>query len=92
MQTGAMKVYFQIAECSLSYAKITQTSAMKVYFQIAECSLSYAKIMQTSAMKVYFQIAECSLSYAKILIFPFSQRLYCRQNAPKRACNYINNV
>ena len=22
MQTGAMKVYFQIAECSLSYAKI----------------------------------------------------------------------
>ena len=39
-----MKVYFQIAECSLSYAKIMQTSAMKVYFQIAECSLSYAKI------------------------------------------------
>ena len=22
MQTGAMKIYFQIAECSLSYAKI----------------------------------------------------------------------
>ena len=24
MQTSAMKVYFQIAECSLSYAKIAQ--------------------------------------------------------------------
>ena len=62
-----MKVYFQIAECSLSSAKIVQTSAMKVYFQIAECSLSSAKIVQTSAMKVYFQIAECSLSSAKII-------------------------
>ena len=40
-----MKVYFQIAERSLSYSKILQASAMKVYFQIAECSLSYAKIM-----------------------------------------------
>ena len=61
-----MKVYFQIAECSLSYAKILQASAMKVYFPIAECSISYAKILQASAMKVYFQIAERSLSYAKI--------------------------
>ena len=39
-----MKTCFQIAECSLSYAKIMQTSAMKTCFQIAECSLSYAKI------------------------------------------------
>ena len=46
MQTSAMKVYFQIAECCLSYAKIMQTSAMKVYFQIAECRLSYAKVRQ----------------------------------------------
>ena len=61
-----MKVYFQIAERSLSYSKILQASAMKVYFQIAERSLSYSKILQASAMKVYFQIAECSLSYAKI--------------------------
>ena len=61
-----MKVYFQIAECSISYAKILQASAMKVYFQIAECSLSYSKILQASAMKVYFQIAERSISYAKI--------------------------
>ena len=41
-----MKIYFQIAECRLSSAKIMQTSAMKVYFQIAECRLSSAKIMQ----------------------------------------------
>ena len=39
-----MKTCFQIAECSLSYAKIMQMSAMKTCFQIAECSLSYAKI------------------------------------------------
>ena len=39
-----MKACFQIAECSLSYAKIMQMSAMKACFQIAECSLSYAKI------------------------------------------------
>ncbi len=36
----------QIAECSLSYAKIMQTSAMGACSQIAECSLSYAKIQQ----------------------------------------------
>ena len=41
-----MKVYFYIAECSLSYAKIVPASAMKVYFYIAECSLSYAKIIK----------------------------------------------
>ena len=46
MQTSAMKTCFQIAECSLSYAKIMQTSAMKTCFQIAECSLSYAKRMK----------------------------------------------
>ena len=43
-----MKVYFQIAECSLSYAKILQASAMKVYFQIAERSLFYAKIHENA--------------------------------------------
>ena len=61
-----MKVHFQIAECSLTYAKLVQTRAMKVHFQIAECSLTYAKAVQTRAMKVYFQIAECSLTYAKL--------------------------
>ena len=40
-----MKTYFQIAEHSLSFAKIVQVSAMKVYFQIAERSLSSAKIV-----------------------------------------------
>ena len=39
-----MKACFQIAECSLSFAKIMQMSAMKACFQIAECSLSSAKI------------------------------------------------
>ncbi len=67
MQASAIQACLNIAERSLSYAKIVQASAMKVYFQIAECSLSYAKIVQASAMKVYFQIAECSLSYAKIV-------------------------
>ena len=41
---SAMKACFQIAECSLSYAKIMQMSAMKACFQIAEGSLSSAKI------------------------------------------------
>ena len=45
MQMSAMKTCFQIAECSLSYAKIMQMNAMKTCFQIAECSLSYAKII-----------------------------------------------
>ena len=44
MQTSAMKACFQIAECSLSSAKIMQTSAMKACFQIAECSISSTKI------------------------------------------------
>ena len=37
---------FQIAERSLSYAKIVQVNAMKACFRIAERSLSYAKIVQ----------------------------------------------
>ncbi|WP_281669647.1 hypothetical protein [Segatella buccae] len=41
-----MKARFQIAERSLSYAKIVPTRAMKARFQIAERSLSYAKIKQ----------------------------------------------
>ena len=39
-----MSTSSQIAECSLSYAKIMQTSAMRACSLIAECSLSYAKI------------------------------------------------
>ena len=53
-----MKACFQIAECSLSSAKIVQASAMKACFQIAECSLSSAKIVQASAMKACFQKVE----------------------------------
>ena len=34
MQMSAMKVGFQIAECSLSYAKIMQMSAMKAAFKL----------------------------------------------------------
>ena len=41
---SAMKACFQIAEGSLSSAKIMPMSAMKACFQIAECSLSSAKI------------------------------------------------
>ena len=44
VQVSALKACFQIAECSLSYAKIVQVSAMKACFLIAECSLSYAKV------------------------------------------------
>ena len=49
-----MKACFQIAECSLSYAKIMQTSAMKACFQIAECSLSYAKIQKNITIILIF--------------------------------------
>jgi hypothetical protein len=44
VQVRAMKIYFLIAECSLSSAKIVQVRAMKIYFLIAECSLSSAKV------------------------------------------------
>ena len=47
MQTSAMGTCSQIAECSLSYAKIMQTSAMRTCSQIAECSLSSAKISKS---------------------------------------------
>jgi hypothetical protein len=44
--TRTIKARFQIAERSLSYAKIVPTRAIKARFQIAERSLSYAKIKQ----------------------------------------------
>ena len=53
MQTSAMKTFFQIAECSFSYAKKMQTSAMKTCFQIAECSFSYAKLSNISVTSKY---------------------------------------
>ena len=34
MQTSTLKACFQIAECSLAYAKIMQTSAMKAAFKL----------------------------------------------------------
>lgn len=46
-----MKIYFQIAECRLAYAKLVQASAMKAYFQIAECRLAYAKVSKRYLMK-----------------------------------------
>ncbi|KXU59871.1 hypothetical protein HMPREF3218_0200278 [Prevotella bivia] len=39
-----MKACFQIAERSLSYAKIVQARAIQTCLNIAERSLSYAKI------------------------------------------------
>jgi hypothetical protein len=48
MPASAMKVYFQIAECRQSSAKIMPASAMRVYFQIAECRQSSAKIRFSS--------------------------------------------
>ena len=60
-----MKTCFQIAECSLSYAKIMQMSAMKACFQIAECSLSYAKIIKIQGNKVilmFFNTKNASLT------------------------------
>ena len=46
-----MRACSQMAEYSLSYAKIVQTSAMKACFQMAECSLSYAKIPKQGETK-----------------------------------------
>ena len=46
MQASGKKVYFQLPECSLTYAKLMQASGKKVYFQLPECSLTYAKLMQ----------------------------------------------
>ena len=67
MQVRAMQACLNIAERSLSYAKIMQARAMRVCSLIAERRLSYAKIMQARAMGACSLIAECSLSYAKIM-------------------------
>ena len=55
MQTSGKKVYFQLPERSLSYAKIMQTSGKKVHFQLPECSLSYAKIVKISVEAKFVQ-------------------------------------
>ena len=61
-----MKVYFRIAERSLSSAKIVQVSAMKTDFHIANRSLSFAKIViknynyNNSLRKVTFY---CGITY-----------------------------
>ena len=65
-----------IAECRISYAKMSPTSALKTYFQFAECKISYAKMSPTSALKTCFQIAECRISYAKIHFFSFASKCF----------------
>ena len=50
-----MKTCFQIAECSLSYAKVMQTSAMKTCFQIAECSFSWTKVNKKLVISKLFR-------------------------------------
>ena len=59
MQTSGRKVYFQLSECNLSYAKIMQTSGKKVYFQLPECSLSYAKIVKITIEAKFVQSFCC---------------------------------
>ena len=61
MQMSAMNACFQIAECSLSYAKTMQMSAMKACFQIAECSLSYAKKQKKTQISNNLAIFFCFL-------------------------------
>ncbi len=65
-----MKACFQIAECSLSYAKIMQASAMKVYFQIAECNLSYAKIVQIKHNAKHYNCFVTLVQYVLTSIHP----------------------
>ena len=48
-----MRMYSQIAERNVSYAKILPESAMRMYSQIAERSVSYAKIFIFSVTTVY---------------------------------------
>ena len=43
MQMSAMKVYFQIAECSLSYAKIQYFSIQNNKSSKINCLYSYCK-------------------------------------------------
>ena len=52
-----MKVYFQIAECSISYAKILQASAMKVTFRLPSAAYlmqRYTKIQIKQRKVVVF--------------------------------------
>ena len=70
-----MKACFQIAECSISYAKKLQTSTMKACFQIAECSISYAKIANSdeTARVISKKHADYpkKFRYIKIAFFPY---------------------
>ena len=43
MQTSAMKVYFQIAECRFFFCKENANERNESYFQIAECSFFFCK-------------------------------------------------
>ena len=68
-----MKTGFQIAECSLSYAKVVQANvkSSSLLECFTECSLSYAKVVQANvkSSSLLECFTECSLSYAKIVHF-----------------------
>ena len=73
MQTSAMKACFQIAECSLSYAKKMQTSAMKTCSQIAECSFSWTKINKKLVISKLFR--DIPLHHRDFSLF-FSEKFF----------------
>ena len=43
MQTSAMKVHFQIAECRFFFCKDNANERNESYFQIAECRFFFCK-------------------------------------------------
>ena len=71
-QASAMKVYFQIAECRQSCAKIVQASAMKTCFQIAECRQSCAKIhhffVNRKRLRAFFLEKHIKVSFFLVIL------------------------
>lgn len=74
MQTSAMKVYFLIAECSLSYAKIAQEKRIQERLRSAVQSFPfYYDYIITSYSQSYFNLILCytsTVSFITLDLFP----------------------
>lgn len=74
MQTSAMKVYFLIAECSLSYAKISLRARMQEgQYSTAQSFPFYYDYSVISYSQSYFNLILCytfTVSYIILDFFP----------------------
>lgn len=74
MQTSAMKVYFLIAECSLSYAKLSLRARMQEeLYSTAQSFPFYYDYNVISYSQSYFNLILCytfTVSYSILDFFP----------------------